>query len=198
MVYDEGASLATARQAVESLGGRIVTENTTVGVATVASSNVTFIADAAAQAALDGAARNVPVGYQAAAPAPKRDGATLTRCRPRGRCSGAARKVGATSATAEPLAGLQWDMAHDPRDRGGGSYDEAAGRPRRPGGDSRQRDRRDAIPTSPRTSTRPCRGTSSPTSRRSTARASTPVVSTPSTRTTTATARTSQAAWGPR
>jgi hypothetical protein len=62
VLYAEGASLGSARAAVEATGGTIVKENATVGVATVLSANRSFVSDAAAQAALVGAARNVPIG----------------------------------------------------------------------------------------------------------------------------------------
>ena len=78
VLYDQSASLAAAREAVEAAGGQIVKENTDVGVATVASGNATFLTDVAAQAALDGAARNAPVGRQEPLEVAKRDGAALT------------------------------------------------------------------------------------------------------------------------
>ena len=45
VVYDQGTSLAAAREAVEASGGQIVQENTDVGVATVTSGNATFLVD---------------------------------------------------------------------------------------------------------------------------------------------------------
>jgi subtilisin family serine protease len=126
VLYEQGVSLEAAREAVEAAGGQIVKENTAVGVATVASSNVTFIADVADQPALDGAARNVPVGYQQPLQQAKRDGAALTAS-DLAAAARAGSEVGASSATAEPLAGLQWDMAQIHATAGGGSYDVQQG-----------------------------------------------------------------------
>ncbi|HEX6471363.1 MAG TPA: S8 family serine peptidase [Streptosporangiaceae bacterium] len=112
VLYDEGVSLDQARAAVKAAGGTIVKENTDVGVATVRSTNGGFMADAGRQAALDGVARNRVVGE-----APKAAPATGVAA---GRAvekdgiegSGAAPRVqaGGSSSSAEPLAGLQWDM----------------------------------------------------------------------------------------
>ena len=66
VLYSEGASLASARQAVEAAGGTIVKENRDVGVATVTSTSSSFLEEVATQPALDGAARNVPAGLRVA------------------------------------------------------------------------------------------------------------------------------------
>ena len=112
VLYDDGSSPAAARAAVEAAGGQIVQENADVGVATVTSGRATFLADVAEQSALDGAARNVPVGFQKPLEVAKRDGAALTAAE---RAAAAAqegpRAAPAAAVTAEPLAGLQWDMA---------------------------------------------------------------------------------------
>ena len=62
VAYADGASAAAARAAIKAAGGKILKESTQVGVATVKSANPAFIADAARQSALVGAARNRPVG----------------------------------------------------------------------------------------------------------------------------------------
>ena len=111
VLYDQSASLAAAREAVEAAGGQVLKENTDVGVATVASGNATFITDVAAQAALDGAARNAPIGRQEPLELAKRDGAALTAAERAAIEATAADGPSASAVTAEPLAGLQWDMA---------------------------------------------------------------------------------------
>ena len=58
VLYERGASAAQAREAVEDAGGRIVSVNSKIGVATVRSSNKDFRADAAAEKAIVGAAAN--------------------------------------------------------------------------------------------------------------------------------------------
>ena len=59
VLYADGVSLTSAHSAIRAAGGTLVKENTAVGVATVRSSNPRFVHDAAGQAALAGAARNV-------------------------------------------------------------------------------------------------------------------------------------------
>src|SRR3978361_2332940 len=61
-VYQQGASVAAARQAVRDAGGTIVSENTDVGVATVRSADPRFVTRADLEPALYGAAANRPGG----------------------------------------------------------------------------------------------------------------------------------------
>jgi lantibiotic leader peptide-processing serine protease len=115
VLYSEGASLGSARAAVESAGGTIVKENAAVGVATVLSANRRFVTDAAAQAALVGAARNVPIG-KAPDLTPKVDTIEqLTGAERAAALRAAKARKGAHASrvalSAEPLAGLQWDMS---------------------------------------------------------------------------------------
>ena len=63
VLYEHGASAAQGRDAVEDAGGRIVDVNTKIGVATVRSTNRDFVADAAREDALAGAAPNKPIGH---------------------------------------------------------------------------------------------------------------------------------------
>src|SRR5262249_40031734 len=109
VLYGSDASMASARMAVRAAGGTIVRENADVGVATVTSLNPSFLRDADAQSALAGAARNAPVGFDAPAQrAPKDQIEKLTAAERRtARTAG----VGTAAAAADPLAGLQWDMA---------------------------------------------------------------------------------------
>ncbi len=125
VLYGHGVSLADARQAVAAAGGQIVQENRTIGVATVSSTRAGFLENVASKAALAGAARNVPVGTQAPLRSAKPDGAALSAAEralakqkptkpgePAKKTKPAKpKKGGATAVAAEPLAGLQWDMA---------------------------------------------------------------------------------------
>jgi lantibiotic leader peptide-processing serine protease len=105
--YESGVGLAQARQAVRSIGGTIVRENTAVGVATVRSRNPRFILDAAAHPALVGAARNRPIGHAPrSAIRPQRE--RLERGGPVGKAREALKQGVASSET---LSALQWDMA---------------------------------------------------------------------------------------
>jgi subtilisin family serine protease len=110
VLYSEGASLASARQAVEVAGGTIVKENRDVGVATVTSTNAGFLKNVAAQPALDGAARNVPLGQVAPLERAKRDDVEKLTAAERAAAKGGTAQS-APAPSPEPLAGLQWDMA---------------------------------------------------------------------------------------
>jgi subtilisin family serine protease len=106
VLYERGVSAAQGREAVEDAGGRIVTVNTKVGVATVRSSNKDFTAEAARAGALVGAAPNQPIGH-----APK-----VRPWQPQWgieRSGISAKRPGHMAAAApqdEPFAGAQWDM----------------------------------------------------------------------------------------
>ncbi len=148
VLYSEGASLAAAHQAVTAAGGVIVSENTEVGVATVKSANANFLADAAAQPALDGAARNAPIGYEtplqradkdsiekltAAERASAKDGHkdgndSKDKKGEKGNKDKDKHKDKGKGPEPEPLADLQWDMAmiHATAD---GSYKKQPGDP---------------------------------------------------------------------
>jgi lantibiotic leader peptide-processing serine protease len=115
VVYAKGASVSAARSAVKAAGGKIVKENTEVGVATVQSTNGAFIADAAAASALQGAAHNetigsVPANRDAKGEAQKFDPAQAD-LEAAIKASGKGGKSGhAGGKREEPLADLQWDM----------------------------------------------------------------------------------------
>jgi len=109
VLYADGASLASAHAAVLAAHGSIVRENTRVGVATVRSSNPGFLRAVAGQSALAGAARNMPVGRRAPLARPNRDMVeALTAAEQAAARAGAKPKP---KPGAEPLAGLQWDLA---------------------------------------------------------------------------------------
>jgi subtilisin family serine protease len=109
VAYADGASAAAARAAVKAAGGRIVKENSRVGVATVKSSNPAFIAAASRQSALVGAARNRPLGKAPAGGAGKDSLERLTaaeRAAVKRSAGGAVRRI----PNQEPFADKQWDM----------------------------------------------------------------------------------------
>jgi lantibiotic leader peptide-processing serine protease len=110
VVYNQSASLTEARAAVRAAGGTIVKENKAIGVATVRSTTANFIRKASAQRALDGAARDRPVGFSRPELRNKADeerlDAELARARAEKRGGGSSHHGGG----AEPLAGLQWNM----------------------------------------------------------------------------------------
>jgi len=110
VLYEQGASAASARAAIERAEGDLVRENRKIGVATVRSSNGNFESDVAASKAVYGAARNRPVGF---APEQRKhhrfelERSEAERDRLRGQ-GGDTRHGG--GGKAEPLADLQWDM----------------------------------------------------------------------------------------
>jgi lantibiotic leader peptide-processing serine protease len=104
VVYQKGADLGAAREAVEAAGGTIVSENTAIGVATVRSGRGDFKERVDDQTALLGAAGNDAIGQAPPADRPKSDDVEAL---------GTARAGGKKpkkSRRAEPLSGLQWDM----------------------------------------------------------------------------------------
>src|SRR3954451_21870416 len=111
VLYERGASDARARAAIESAGGRVVEVNRKVGVATVRSANANFVVDVSRTAAVEGAARNRPVGY--AKPDQVKDPFAIERMnglRNSAAGEGRVREHGAGKSAAEPFADLQWDM----------------------------------------------------------------------------------------
>jgi lantibiotic leader peptide-processing serine protease len=124
VLYTEGVSLDAARAAVAAAGGKIVKENTAVGLATVRTNNPNFMVAIRQQRALAGASRNVSIGY-----APLGSRSRHERVEREGEAD-----LGAAPSSAEPkrrrgpdpLADLQWDMAmiHATAD---GSYREQRG-----------------------------------------------------------------------
>jgi subtilisin family serine protease len=109
VLYAANTTPAAARQAIEAAGGRVVRENTDVGLATVTSANASFITDVSAAAAVEGAARNVPVGRQLPANELKPDPSELTAAEQK--AAKASEKKTKLKKGEEPLAALQWDMA---------------------------------------------------------------------------------------
>jgi subtilisin family serine protease len=106
VVYQQGASVAAARQAVRDAGGTIVSENTDVGVATVRSGDPQFVKKAAAEPDLYGAADNRPVGH-----APDERGKPSWRdVETEGGTATSGGGNPRAPVNGDPLAGLQWDM----------------------------------------------------------------------------------------
>jgi lantibiotic leader peptide-processing serine protease len=105
VVYERGADLGAAREAVAAAGGQIVSENAKIGVATVRSSSEDFKERVAEQEALVGAAGNQAIGQQRPALRPKHDDVEALGAAPAGteRRKGSGRRV-------EPLSPMQWDM----------------------------------------------------------------------------------------
>ena len=110
VLYAEGANPAAARAAIAAVGGTLVKENTKVGYALVRSADATFRDRVASQPALDGAARNRPIGFAPKASRPSREAVERLTSE---RATAATKATPARQAPAqgaEPLADLQWDM----------------------------------------------------------------------------------------
>jgi subtilisin family serine protease len=113
VVYAAGASTDAAHAAIAAAGGTVLKENTAVGVATVATTNAGFAANATAAKAIEGVAHNQAIGK-----APEQRGFDAKKFDPAQADieAGIAPNAAARGSTphagggAEPLAGLQWDM----------------------------------------------------------------------------------------
>ena len=106
VLYEHGASGKAARAAIADAGGRVVSENADIGVATVRSSKGSFAGDVAQSRAIVGATTNRIIGH-----APN-DAAKVKRDRIEkdiGRIRGSHGK-GHAAKGADPLADRQWDM----------------------------------------------------------------------------------------
>ncbi len=137
VLYERGVSSKTARAAITKAGGKVVRENTRIGLATIVSKNPNFVRAATATKALRSAGRNRPFGRSFSARHKRLDLAQLDRALGSAPAPGAA--AGSPGADhegdggdhhegrkGEPFAPLQWDMQmiHATRD---GSYDEQKG-----------------------------------------------------------------------
>jgi lantibiotic leader peptide-processing serine protease len=114
VVYAAGASVDAAHAAIAAAGGVIVKENKAVGMATVRTSNPHFAAAVQQQPSLLGAARNRPVGRVPDLQHPWRDEVEQLTAEERAsveRQDHESQPSGLQALAAEPLAGLQWDMA---------------------------------------------------------------------------------------
>lgn len=115
VVYAEGAGARDAREAVEAAGGRIVSENTAIGVATVRSARRDFRSEAADEDALLGAAANEAIGRSPAQVRPHREQVERLSAAEARAAVAQVRAEGGLAAEAapaggDPLSPLQWDM----------------------------------------------------------------------------------------
>jgi subtilisin family serine protease len=104
VLYEHGVSAAQGQSAVEQAGGKVVSVNKEIGVATVRSSNADFVADATAEHALVGAAQNKPIGHT---PKAWQQQWKIEKSAPTG--EGRAKEPKA-AVTGDPFADAQWDM----------------------------------------------------------------------------------------
>jgi subtilisin family serine protease len=104
VLYEHGVSAAQGQSAVQDAGGKVVSVNKDIGVATVRSSNRDFASDAAAEHALVGAAQNKPIGHAPKAWQPQW---SVERSAPTGEGKSKEPKA---AVTGDPFADAQWDM----------------------------------------------------------------------------------------
>jgi hypothetical protein len=111
VLYASGASAAAARAAIKAAGGTIVKENTTVGLATVRTSEANFLGAVTAQPAVRSAMVNRAVG-QVPGAGRKPDSVENDRSvsQAAAALAAAASGRGGKSPSNEPLADKQWDM----------------------------------------------------------------------------------------
>ena len=113
VLYDSAQTAAAARTSISSAGGTVVQENSAIGLAMVTSNNDGFAAEVSSAAGIDGAAADRSIGRLPAASDAKRDDleqgevATLGEG-PAQASDGLSTQI--LGRSAEPLAGLQWDM----------------------------------------------------------------------------------------
>ena len=156
VLYAEGASLASARAAITSAGGTIVSENTDVGVATVHDDQrrvrrppptparpSTGPPRTGSSASVPDDGRRPPERCRSSTrPRPRSPAPAAQRCQPPRR---------RPRQAAEPLADLQWDMQQIGATADGSyRYEQGTGRARSASSTPASTGR---IPTSPRTST---------------------------------------------
>jgi subtilisin family serine protease len=110
VLYERGASAATAADAVQDAGGKVVAVNRKIGVATVRSSNADFATDVAKSQAIVGAAHNRAIGQAPADDVDRFDFEQMTALRDQQSGHGRVRGRGGRPPKDEPFADLQWDM----------------------------------------------------------------------------------------
>jgi len=108
VLYKAGVSAAAGRAAVAAAGGVVVRENTAVGLATVRTSAAGFKQAVLGQGAIVGVAGNRPIGVSPTGGSAK---AKRDPVETEGRGATGTAAAAAVAVAAEPLAGLQWDMA---------------------------------------------------------------------------------------
>ncbi len=110
VVYKLRANAQDARSAIAAAGGRIVSENADIGVATVRSTDASFEDRAAQQSALEGAAPEQPIGQAPPESKTKREAIEKPGGDRPGKPPKAPKAPKQGKVTPDPLAGLQWDM----------------------------------------------------------------------------------------
>jgi lantibiotic leader peptide-processing serine protease len=105
VLYEHGANGKTARAAIAHAGGRVVSENADIGVATVRSADGSFAADVARSGAIVGATTNRVIGRAPRDAVKRRDAIEKDVGSLRGE-----RFKGHRPPGADPLAAAQWDM----------------------------------------------------------------------------------------
>jgi lantibiotic leader peptide-processing serine protease len=111
VVYKQGADLAAAHAAIADAGGKIVSENQAIGVATVHTDAADFQQKAAQEGALEGAAVNEAIGQAPSDTVKVRRDAIEKPAIANKRGGKAAKKqTGAQAVAGDPLADKQWDM----------------------------------------------------------------------------------------
>jgi subtilisin family serine protease len=105
VLYEHGVSATQGQNAVADAGGKVVSVNKEIGVATVRSTNADFVADAAAERALVGAAQNKPIGH--APESAWQPQWSIERSAPTGEGKTKAPKA---APAGDPFADAQWDM----------------------------------------------------------------------------------------
>jgi lantibiotic leader peptide-processing serine protease len=111
VLYASGASADAARAAIKAAGGTIIKENTTVGLATVRTSDANFLSAVTAQRAVRSAMVNRAVS-QVPGAGRKPDSVENDRSvsQAAAALAAAASGRGGSSPSNEPLADKQWDM----------------------------------------------------------------------------------------
>jgi subtilisin family serine protease len=107
VLYQQGSDAAQARAAIRQAGGRVTSENTAVGLATVSSDRADFAEQVTKADAVEGAAADRSIGKAPGDRAKRRDVEKLQAERRAHRGDLASP---APSSAADPLSGLQWDM----------------------------------------------------------------------------------------
>ena len=110
VLFKDGAGVAAARAAIARAGGRVVRENVKIGYAVARSADRAFADRVAQQPALDGAARDQPIGYAPKAGRTPRDAVERLSAQRRTAHDGSSTAVRPAGIRAEPLADRQWDM----------------------------------------------------------------------------------------
>ncbi|MBT0772094.1 S8 family serine peptidase [Kineosporia sp. J2-2] len=105
VLQDANTGVSAARTAVEKAGGTVVSENTALGYVVARSNKAAFQTTVNADTSVVGAAANRVIGQ-----APQEQQASQSQVEKLREATASAAKTSKGSKSAEPLAGLQWDM----------------------------------------------------------------------------------------